>query len=118
MSCVVELLEGVGRDAEPQIRGQLGGFFGAIVRQYLPQTWVFRTEDGAASFHVDPTGYVTVTPGASSPVDVTIEIGHERLKTALKTRRKESTAPGPLHVTAHTAKGRAAFDYLRGRLGL
>lgn len=118
MSCVEELLKTVGRQVEPEIRSRLRGFFGGMIRAYLPQTWVFRTEDGTASFHVSSEGAVSVTAGAAAPADVTVEVGHERLRVALTTRRKPSVPLGPLTVTPHTAKGRAAFSYLRDRLGL
>jgi len=118
MSCVEDLLKAVGRDVEPEIRNRLRGFFGSMIRAYLPQTWVFRTEDGTASFHVDAQGSVSVTPGGASPADVTVEVGHERLRVALTTRQRQAVPPGPMTVTPHTAKGKAAFGYLRDRLGL
>jgi len=89
-----------------------------MLRTYLPQTWVFVTEDGTASLHVDRAGVVTVAPGPLPSPDVTVEVGHDRLKEALRTRRKDAVPPGPLKVTPHTAKGRTAFAYLRDRLGL
>ncbi len=118
MISVEELLRGIAPDAEREIQQRLTGFLGGFVRAYLPQTWEFRTEEGTASLAVDAAGHVTVQPGAAAAPDVTIEVGFERLRTGLTTRRKESTAPGPLNVIPHTAKGRTAFDYLRGRLGL
>lgn len=118
MSCIEGLLRDAGRELEPRVRDQLRGFFGSMVRQYLPQTWVFRTEDGTASLTVDATGAVAVAPGALTPADVTIEVGHERLRVALTTRSRSAVPPGPLTVTPHTAKGRAAFGYLRDRIGL
>ncbi len=118
MSCVERLLQAVAKDAELEIQQRLHGLFGGMLRAYLPQTWVFRTEDGIASFCVDAAGKVTVRAGAASPADVTIETGHERLRVALTTRRREAVPPGPLTVTPHTAKGRTAFEFLRGRLGL
>ena len=118
MSCVEDLLRTAAQDAEPRIQQQLHGFFGGMVRHYLPQTWVFETEDGTASFHVDASGKITVSSGALQPADVTIEVGHARLKAALTSGRTDVTAPGPLTVTPHTAKGKAAFEFLRGRLGL
>lgn len=118
MSCVERLLQSVAKEAEPEIQQRLHGLFGGMIRAYLPQTWVFRTEDGTASFLVDPSGKITVKPGAVNPADVTIETSHDRLKIALTTRRREAVPPGPFTVTPHTAKGRTAFEYLRGRLGL
>ena len=118
MSCVEEDLRTAGRDFEPEIRSRLSGFLGAMIRHYLPQTWVFETEQGTASLTVDANGAVSVASGAAAHPDVTIEIPHDRLHAALSKRKREAVPPGALKVTPHSAKGKAAFDYLRGRLGL
>jgi|HubBroStandDraft_1064217.scaffolds.fasta_scaffold02229_1 hypothetical protein len=118
MSCIEGLLRGAGTRFEPEIQKQLTGFLGAIVRGYLPQVWVFETDDGTASLIVDKAGTITVVTGVAPHPDVTVKIPHDRLVAALKTRNKDAVPPGPLTVTPHTAKGRTAFDYLRGRLGL
>jgi hypothetical protein len=118
MSCVAEVLQGVAPELETEVKKRLRGFFGAMLRHYLPQTWVFRTEDGTASLRVDGQGAVTVAPGALVPADVTIEVGHDRLRQMLTTRSRDPNATGPLNVTTHTAKGKAAFGYLRERLGM
>ncbi|MFY9717083.1 MAG: hypothetical protein WAK40_04020 [Thermoplasmata archaeon] len=117
MLTVEELLGPVAASAQKEVQSRLHGFFGGMLRQFLPQVWVFRTEQGVASLCVAADGVATVTPGAVAPADVTIEVGHERLRTALTTRGK-TIAPGPFSATPHTAKGRTAFDYLRSRLGL
>jgi hypothetical protein len=67
---------------------------------------------------VDKSGKVTASAGALASPDVTIETSHARLKAAFETRDKSKVPPGPLTVTPHTAKGRTAFDFLRGRIGL
>jgi hypothetical protein len=118
MSCIEESLRAAGRSFEPEIRSRLSGFFGPILSAYLPQTWVFKTDQETASLSVDAAGKVTVAAGAAPHPDVTIEIPHDRLKAALKERKREAVPPGPIQVTPHSAKGKAAFDYLRGRLGL
>lgn len=115
MPTVEELLAPIAASAQREIQSRLGGFFGAMLRHYLPQVWVFRTERGTASICVSADGTAVVAPGAVAPTDVTVEVGHERLHAALTSRTR---AEGPLTVTPHTAKGRAAFDYLRPRLGL
>lgn len=115
MPTVEALLASVARDAEPQLQQQLRGLLGGFVRAYLPQTWVFRTEEGVATLHVDAAGKFSVLADAVAPADVTVEIGHARLAAAISTRRR---AEGTLTVTPHTSKGRTAFEYLRGRLGL
>ena len=118
MTSLVPLLESVARDIQPQVKSQLGGFFGGMVRAYLPQTWVFRTEEGAATLCVDERGAVTVVPGELPSADVTIEIAHDRLRRLLTNRAREPPGTEPPRVTTHTAKGRVAFGYLSDRLGI
>lgn len=118
MEPLVPLLQRVAREIEPEVRSQLGGFFGGMVRAYLPQTWEFRTENEAASLTVDREGSVRVAEGAAAHADVTIETTGDHLAKALTTRSRSKVPSGAFRVTAHTSKGRTAFDYLRGRLGL
>jgi hypothetical protein len=118
MSCEEDLLRGIAREVENEIRSRLHGFLGGMIRHYLPQTWEFHTEQGTAFLSVDIGGIVTVGAGPAARPDVTIEAGHDRLRAVLTSRRREAAPAGPLTVTPHSAKGRAAFDYLRGRLGL
>jgi hypothetical protein len=118
MASLVPLLESVAHDVQPQVQSQLGGFFGGMVRAYLPQVWVFQTEKETASLTVETTGAISVTKGAAAHPDVTIATEHARLVAALTTRSRDRVPPGHLTVTPHTSKGRTAFDYLRGRLGL
>jgi len=118
MASVRPLLENVARDIEPQVRSQLGGFFGGMVRAYLPQTWVFRTEREVVSLTVDRAGAVRVVDGPATAPDVTVETSEDRLVAALTSRSRANVPPGNLKVTAHTPKGKTAFDYLRGRMGL
>jgi hypothetical protein len=118
MASIAGILERLAPSIESEVRSRLQGFLGGILRGYLPQTWVFRTEQETASLVVERDGKVAVVPAAAPSPDVTIEIGHDRLAAALTTRSREGLPPGPMTVTPHTAKGRTAFDYLRGRLGL
>ena len=119
MSCIEGLLRSSGPALEQQLGSRLNGFFGAMLRPYLPQTWVFRTETEVASLCVDERGSVRVFSGARAPADVTIEVAHDRLRRTLTQRSAPSAeGDGPVGVTTHTAKGRAAYGLLRGRLGL
>jgi len=118
MSCIAELLTQAARRFEPELERRLNGVFGGIVGSYLPQTWVFRTDDGIASLLVDRAGHVSVQAGEAPRPDVTLEVSHDRLAAALRGHDRGSLPPGPLTVTPHTSKGRTAFDYLRSRLGL
>jgi len=118
MGSLATLLEQAAHDFEPRVRAQLGGFLGGMVRAYLPQTWVFRTEHESASLTVDRAGTVSVAEGAAANPDVTIETTEESLTTALRTRSRANVPPGAVRVATHTSKGKTAFDYLRGRFGL
>lgn len=118
MSCLVELLSEAGKGVEAQLKPQLAGFFGGVVRSYLPQRWVFVTEEGSATLGVETDGVVWARPGAEPSPDVTIRTSHAKLAQALKTRAREGLPPDPVNVTAHTTRGRTAFDFTRRRLGL
>jgi hypothetical protein len=119
MSCTAILLAGIAPELQARLQQQLtAGFTGALVRSYLPQVWVFQTEQDTASLTVAKDGAVTVAAGAAPSPDVTIATSHERLSVALTTRDRSKVPPGPLTVTPHTSKGRTAFDFTRSRLGL
>jgi hypothetical protein len=116
MNHAVSLLREVAPQIEPEVQKQLGGLFGGIVRSYLPQAWVFETDEGTATLLVDKTGTASVIDGAAEHPDVTIKVPYAPLVKALKTRTRMSS--DAVTVSPHTAKGRTAFDYLRGRVGL
>jgi len=79
---------------------------------------VFRTEQGVASLRVDRDGHVSVVDSADPNPDVTVELGYDRLQSALERNRRGTGPAGPVTVTPHTTRGRTAFDYLRSKLGL
>ena len=118
MSCVPDLLASIAPELEVNVQHRLRGPFGPLLAAYLPQTWVFTTEDGTATLRVERDGRTHASPGAAEGADVTVHTSHVRLVAALRTRQREHVPPGPLAVTAHTAKGQTAFSFLRSRLGL
>jgi hypothetical protein len=118
VSCTADVLARLGLSVEAELKPRLGGLFGGVVRAYLPQTWVFRTEEDAASLTVDATGRASVSRTALPGPDVTVEVPHSELAAALAPGGRRGPPSPKVKVTAHTAKGRAAFDYLRPRLGL
>ncbi len=118
MTCSMALLTGIAPELEARLQQQLTGFTGVIVKSYLPQVWVFQTEQDTATLTVAKDGRVTVASGAATHPDVTIATSHDRLSVALRTRDRSQVPPGPLTVTPHTSKGRTAFDFTRSRLGL
>lgn len=117
MSSVQELLEKLAPDIEAELKPRLQGFIGAFVRAYLPQHWSFETEEGTSTVRIDPTGAVTVVAGAVKAPDVTVKGPHDRLQQILSRRERPSGRVTDVSVVAHTAKGRAALDQVRGRFG-
>ena len=119
MSDLQHRLAQMGPDIESQLRPQLSGFFGGLIRGYLPQAWVFKTEKATATLVVNRSGSVVVVDGAVQAADVAITWGHEQLMAALLTRSRSKIPPGPSpHTSFLTPKGRTAFNFLRNRLGL
>lgn len=106
-------------EIEAQLKPQLKGLLGGLIRGYLPQVWVFKTESDTASLVVSAVGDVRVFRGEARPVDVLIEWGHAQLTTALRERRKSAIPPGgPPSTSFFSPKGRTAFNFLRNRLGI
>ena len=118
MSCTKGLLEKAGQEVEAQLKPQLNGFFGGMVRGYLPQAWVFSTEEGSTTLRVEKDGSSKVAAGAEASPDVTVETTHAALASALTNRERSQLPPGAFRVTAHTEKGRMAFRFFRSRLGV
>jgi hypothetical protein len=118
MGELADLLTEAGRQWEPELKQRLQGMLGGIFRAYLPQAWVFRTEQETATLLVEKDGHVEVRAEETKSPDVTVEVPFRRLATALRARSRQAMPPGELKVTTHTPKGKTAFDYLRSRLGI
>lgn len=113
------LLSSLRPEIESQLKPQLRGFFGGIIRGYLPQVWAFRTERDSASLTVSVAGSVTVSNGILDRHDVLITWSYAQLTAALRTRDQSQVPPGPPPtVDFRTQKGRTAFSFLRSRFGL
>jgi hypothetical protein len=118
MADLEELLGAAAKRFEPEVKRRLTGFLGSFVRAYLPQAWVFRTDRGVATLRVDATGTTSVTSGDDEHPDVTVEVPYRDLERALSDRGGARPDARTYSVTPRTAKGKAAFDYLRERIGL
>jgi hypothetical protein len=113
------LLSSLRPDIESQIKPHLRGFFGGIVRGYLPQVWAFRTETESASLKVTALGNVRASDGLPKDFDVLIIWTHEQLTAALRTRDRTQVPAGAAPaVEFRTRKGKTAFSFLRSRFGL
>ena len=120
MTCIVGLLARFGPEIEAQLKPTLAGLAGLFVRGCLPQTWVFDTGVERVSLIVDVNGTVRVRSGAVEPADVLIIATHDTISTALEAanglRSKESVMRGPTNARFFTAKGEAAFNFLKDKL--
>lgn len=119
MDRVQQLLSGVCEDIEGQVKSRLHGGIAELVRDYLPQVWVFETECGACTLLVDTEGYARVHPGSDRSRDVTIIWRRESLESVLASRSRDKLKAGDYpDVLVNTEKGRAAFNYLKREIGL
>jgi len=106
-------------ETEQQLKRRLKGIEAPLLKRYLPQTWVFETESETVSFVVDEKGNATVHEGGGSNRDVTVKWKHEPLCAVLKARSPKGVQEGDRPtITYHTQKGRAAFNFLRKRIGI
>jgi hypothetical protein len=113
------LLSTLRPDIETQIKPHLHGFFGGVVRHYLPQVWAFRTESDSASLSVSASGAVRATPGVARQYDVLVEWSQKQLTAALRTRDQSKIPAGSAPTFEFkTKKGKTAFSFLRSRFGL
>jgi len=119
MNCIMSLLDGVCAEIESQLRPRFNGAQRSLIVQFLPQIWVFETEDQVVSLVVDRQGNVFTQAINRGDKDVTVRWKHEYLASVLKTRSTAYVPHGELPtIIFHTEKGRAAFEFLKQRLGL
>jgi hypothetical protein len=118
MPTALSLLRSIGPEVEGELKPNLKGLKGAIVRGYLPQTWVFKTDKETVALRVDREGNVSAKAGGAREPDVVIRIDHKLLTLAIESRERPEGDIEPPEVEYSTRKGRTAFKFLRGRLGL
>jgi hypothetical protein len=119
MTCIASLLEGICPEIEQQLKPNLRGIKGLLVRSYLPQIWAFETESETVILTVDAQGKASISNTPKYPKDVTIRWKHDSLASALRSRSSAHVPRGERPIIMfHTRKGRAGFDFLRKRVGL
>ena len=120
MTCIPNLLGRLAPAVEAQLKPNLAGFTGLLVRGYLPQRWVFETGQERASLIVDIDGNTEVTLRVIESPDVLITTTHDTLSTALEAanglRSRDSVIRGQITPRFYTIKGEIAFNFLRSRL--
>ncbi len=60
-------------EIEGQLKPNLRGFFGGMIRVYLSQAWVFTTERETVTLNVDTEGSVAVRGGPTTNPDLIIQ---------------------------------------------
>ena len=114
------LLGRLAPTVESQLKPNLVGFTGFLVRGYLRQRWVFDTGQERASLIVDIDGNTEVTLRVIESPDVLITTTHDSLSTALEAanglRSRDSVIRGQITPRFSTTKGEIAFNFLRSRL--
>lgn len=118
MTCLLVLFESLRPQIEDQVKPNLRGLIGLLVSGYLPQNWVFVTEEETVSVTIDKKGNALVISEAVANPDVTIEIDHKYLSAALEKRSQPDFPPERSNVTLHTPKGKAAYGHLKKHFGL
>jgi hypothetical protein len=119
MSELESLLSLLRPDIEAQLKPHLHGFFGGIVRGYLPQVWAFKTETESASLRVSSEGTVRASAGTPRDYDVLISWTHNQMTAALRTRDRTQVPSGAApSVEFKTRRGKTAFSFLKSRFGL
>jgi hypothetical protein len=115
---VADLLENLRPEIEAQLKPNLEGIFGGVIRRYLPQAWAFKTDVETVTLHVDPDGHVSVRSGGSPNPDVLVKGSSAALSAALSLRNPAMVPAGSIEATSLTSKGQMAFQFLRSRFGV
>jgi len=119
MDDVHHQLEALCEEVEKQLKAKLHLHIGTLVRQYLPQVWVFETEAGSCTVYIDEEGNARVWQGADKRRDITLVWRLDALAGVLESRDRSSLQPGDYPaVFVQSDKGRAAFNYLKKEFGL
>ena len=118
MSCIEGLLSDLCKDVERELKPVVSGLLtGFVAKSFLPQDWVFKTEQESVTFHVTKSGSATSKAGESRNPDVVVEWNHDSLATVLRTRSSEGISRPP-RVRILTAKGQTGYNQLRKRIGI
>jgi hypothetical protein len=119
MSELLEIFESLCPEVERELKPKLSSILlGSFIRGYLPQSWVFKTEKETVTFSVDKKGNAKAEEGDRDEPDVTIELDHDFLVEALKTRAQPEKSPQKNDIKFLTTKGETAFNFLKKRFGL
>src|SRR5256885_1035215 len=83
---IADLLDRLRPEIEAQLKPNLQGIFGGVIRGYLPQAWAFKTDAETVTISVDSHGNVSLRSGGSLNPDVLVKGSLDALSDALSTR--------------------------------
>ncbi|NIP36827.1 MAG: hypothetical protein GWN18_17815 [Thermoplasmata archaeon] len=118
MASIRPLLDALVPEVQAEAKQALGGLLtGAIVRGYLPQAWVFETEEETVTFLVDRDGNARTLEGPPEHPDVGIRGPSEDLAAVLRDRQMPEGAGQHIMYKHFTRKGELAWRFLKNRFG-
>src|SRR2546430_12511066 len=91
---IADLLDHLRPEIERQLKPNLQGIFGGVIRRYLPQAWAFKTEVETVTLTVDSQGNVSMRSGGSPNPDVLVKGSLDALSAALSSRNPAMVRPG------------------------
>jgi hypothetical protein len=118
MGSIADLLDHLRPELEAQLKPNLQGIFGGVIRRYLPQAWAFKTDAETVTLNVDSQGNVSLRGGGSPNPDVLVKGSLDALSVALSSRNPTMIPAGAIEVKTLTSKGDRAFQFLRHQFGL
>ena len=118
MGSIADLLDHLCPEIEAQLKPNLQGIFGGVIRGYLPQAWAFKTDAETVTLDVDADGRASLRRGGSPNPDVLVKGTFDALSAALSVRNPAMVPAGSIQAIPLTSKGKMAFQFLRNRFGL
>src|SRR5436309_14473782 len=83
---IAALLDHLRPEIEAQLKPNLQGIFGGVIRRYLPQAWAFKTEVETVTLTVDSQGNDSMRSGGSPNLDVLVNVSLCAVSAALSAR--------------------------------
>src|SRR5256885_16211518 len=107
---IADLLDELCPEIEAQLKPNLHGIFGGVIRGYLPQAWALKTETETVTLDVNTEGSVPLRSGGSPNPPVLVKGNFDPQATALSIRNQTNGLAGPIQATPSTSKENRAFQ--------
>src|SRR2546430_17655263 len=92
---IADLLDRLRPEIEAQLKPNLQGIFGGVIRGYLPQAWAFKTDAETVTLSVDSHGNVSLRSGGSLNPAGLVKGCLDALSVSLSPRTPRWVRPGP-----------------------